>query len=471
MASEELAYSSVTELARQVQARQLSPVELTEVSLERLKRLDPKLLAVITLIEERALAEARQAEQEIAGGRYRGPLHGIPYGLKDLFDTKDIRTTWGIKYNENRVPAEDATVVRKLRDAGAVLVAKLSMGELARGARWFGGATRNPWDTTRSSGGSSAGPAAATAAGMVGFAIGTETMGSLVGPSSSCGVSGLRPTYGRVSRAGAMTLGITIDKVGPLCRSIEDCGLVFDVIRGVDPRDPSTVDAPHRWDPRASPAKLRVGVVEAEFEGLRDESVKRVMQEALGAIERLGVSLSAIQLPDYPYNSVFEIVRGTEAAVFFEDLITDDHLATLSDNAARSWKNLLPVARVIPAVQYLKGQQIRALMQADAVRLMETVDVWVAPAGGPAGLAEGAPAAAPVPAPARPAGPPRSSPRTSNFTNLTGLPVAVVPAGFVDGLPVGIQFVGRSFDEASILTLAQAYQRATGWHTRHPKLE
>jgi Asp-tRNA(Asn)/Glu-tRNA(Gln) amidotransferase A subunit family amidase len=469
MAGEELAFSSVTELARQIQAKRLSPVELTEASLERLKRLDPKLLAVITLTEERARAEARQAEQEIGKGRYRGPLHGIPYGLKDLFDTKDIRTTWGIKYNENRVPAEDATVVRKLRDAGAVLVAKLSMGELARGARWFGGATRCPWDPTRSSGGSSAGPAAATAAGMVGFAIGTETMGSLVGPCATNGVSGLRPTYGRVSRAGAMTLGFTIDKVGPLCRSVEDCNLVFDAIRGVDPRDPSTVDVPHRWDSRASPAKLRVGVVEEEFEGLRDENVKRVMQEALGAIERLGVSLKPIQLPDYPYNSVFEIVRGAEAAVFFEDLITDDHLATLSDNAARAWKNLLPVARVIPAVQYLKGQQVRALMQADAVRLMETVDVWVAPAGGPAGPAEGAPAASP--APARPAGPARPAPRTSNFTNLTGLPVVCVPAGFVEGLPVGIQFVGRSFDEASILTLAQAYQRATGWHTRHPKLE
>ena len=466
MAPEDVAFSSVTQLAPQVRSRKVSPVELTQLYLNRIKRLDPQLLAVITLTEELALREARQAEREIASGHYRGPLHGIPYGVKDLLDTKGIRTTWGIKHHENRVPVEDATVVTKLRQAGAVLIAKLTMGELARGARWYGGTTRCPWDTTRSSGGSSAGPGAATAAGAVGFSIGSETFGSLLGPSAACGVTGLRPTYGRVSRAGAMALSWSIDKLGPMCRSVEDCMTVFEAIRGSDPRDLCAIDMPHQWDPSVPIDNLRVGVVEQEFQALGGEK-ETVMSQALKDIEKLGVRLKPIRLPDYPYQEVFQMVRGAEAAVFFEDLILEDHLDSLSDDAPRAWKNLLPIARLTPAVHYLKAQQLRTLMQADANRLMQEVDVWLAPAGGPARLVERPRPESPA---ARPSAPPRAPAKTLPLTNLTGQPAICVTAGFVGGLPVGIQFVGRNFDEATPCRLALAYQEATGWHQHHPNL-
>ena len=464
MAPEDVAFSSVTELSRQVRSKEVSPLELTELYLSRIKRLDPQLLAIITLTEELALTEARRAEQEIANGQYRGPLHGIPYGVKDLLDTEGIRTTWGIKHHENRVPTEDATVVTRLREAGAVLVAKLATGELARGARWYGGTTRCPWDTMRSSGGSSAGPGAATAAGMVGFSIGTETFGSLLGPSATNGISGLRPTYGRVSRAGAMALAWSIDKIGPMSRSIEDCMTVLQAIGGSDPRDPCAMDMPQQWTPGAPVGDLRVGVVEEEFQALSGEK-ETVLSQALADIEKLGVRLRPVRLPDYPYQEVFQMVRGAEASVFHEDLILEDHLATLSDDAPRSWKNLLPVARLTPAVLYLKAQQIRSLMQTDVNRILQEVDVWVAPAGGPARLVErprsespAAPGSAPPPA------------KTSPLTNLSGHPAVCVPAGFVGGLPVGIQLVGRSFDEGTPCRLAQAYQRATGWQQRNPNL-
>ena len=462
MQPEDVTFASVTELANQVRSRELSPVELTEHYLSRLKRLDPDLLAVITLTEELALTEARRAEQEIANEQYRGPLHGIPYGLKDLLDTSGIRTTWGIRHHENRVPTEDATVVTRLRAAGAVLVAKLTTGELARGARWYGGTTRCPWDPMRSSGGSSAGPGAATAAGMVGFSIGTETFGSLLGPSATNGISGLRPTYGRVSRAGAMALSWSIDKIGPMCRSVEDCMTVLRAIAGSDPRDPCAVDMPLQWDPEVPVDNLRVGVVEEEFQSLSGEKAT-VLSQALEEIEGLGVNLVPIRLPDYPYQEVFQMVRGAEASVFHEDLILDDHLDTLSDDAARAWKNLLPMARLTPAVLYLKAQQIRTLMQVDANRILQDVDVWVAPAGGPARLVERPRSESP--ATRDPAPPPA---KTSPLTNLSGHPAVCVPAGFVGGLPVGIQFIGRSFDEGTLCRLAHAYQGATGWQERHP---
>lgn len=463
MSNEDLVFSPVTELSRLIKSKKISPVELTGLYLDRLKRLDEKLLAVITLTEELALAEARQAEKEIVRGRYRGPLHGIPYGAKDLLDTSGIRTTWGIKHHENRVPAEDATVIRKLREAGAVVLAKLSMGELASGAKWFGGTTRCPWDTTRSSSGSSAGSGCATAAGMVGFAIGTETLGSIVSPASVCGVTGLRPTYGRVSRAGAMALSWTMDKIGPMCRSVEDCAIVFDAIRGADPRDPTAVDAPHRFNPRLLLSRLRVGVAEEDFELLTNEKVKPVMKEALKIIEGLGVGLKPIRLPDYPYQAVTGML-SVEASLAFEDLISGGHLDSLVNDGPRAWKNTLPAARLTPAVHYLKAQQIRALMQADAARLMQDIDVWVAPGGGPA-----TPVDAPPPGTA-PGERDRPRPKTASFTNLTGQPAVCVPAGLVEGLPVGLQFVGRPFDEASPLRLALAYQQATGWHLRHPNL-
>jgi Asp-tRNA(Asn)/Glu-tRNA(Gln) amidotransferase A subunit family amidase len=464
MAEEDIAFAPVTELAAKLRSREISPVELTRLYLDRLVRLDPKLFAVITLTEEVALREADEAEREILAGRYRGPLHGLPYGLKDLIDTAGIRTTWGIKHHENRVPAEDATVVDKLRQAGAVLVAKLAMGELARGAQWFGGTTRCPWDTTRSASGSSSGPAAATAAGLVGFAIGSETFGSIVSPASVCGITGLRPTYGRVSRFGAMPLSWTFDRLGPMCRSVEDCALVLDAIRGVDARDPSAVAAPFPWEPGEPLSHLRVGIVEDDFKAVETEGVQAVMSEALKVIEGLGVQLQPVELPDYPYAAVYEAIRGSEAAVSFEDLIVGGHLGTLVNEGPRAWKNIFPVARLTPAVTYLKAQQIRALMQKDALGLMEKLDVWVAPAEGPATPVDAGAAAS------RPAPPPGNARRTSPFTNCTGQPAVCLPAGFVDGLPVGIQFVGRSFGETAPLRLALAYQQATDWHRRRPPL-
>ncbi|MBI2833342.1 MAG: amidase [Acidobacteria bacterium] len=463
MPRDALVFSSLTELSRMIRSKRISPVELAQEHIARIKGLDAKLLSVITLTEELALEQARQAEKEISRSQYRGPLHGIPYGVKDLLDTKNIRTTWGLKHHGNRIPTEDATVVAKLGTAGGVLIAKLSMGELARGATWFGGTTRCPWDTTRSSGGSSAGPGAATAAGFVVFSIGSETMGSLLGPAAACGVTGLRPTYGRVSRAGAMALSWTIDKLGPMCRSVGDCAHVFDAIRGADPRDPSVVEVPHRWNPTLRLPKLRVGVVESEFDGVSDDRVKKVLMDAVAAIEKLGMTVKPIELPDYPYQAVFEMVRGAEAAVFFEELIQDG-LDSLTDNAPRAWKNLLRVARFTPAVHYLKAQQVRTMMQTDVSRLMQEIDLWVAPAGGPATPIDRPaqePRAAPRPAP---------QPRTLNLTNLTGQPALCLPAGFVDGLPIGTQLVGRSFDEQSLLALGHAYQQATGWHLRHPTL-
>ena len=343
-------------------------------------------------------------------------------------------------------------------------MAKLAMGELARGAQWFGGTTRCPWDTSRSASGSSSGPGAATAAGMVGFSIGSETFGSILGPSSVCGVTGLRPTYGRVSRAGAMALSWTFDKLGPMCRSVEDCARVFDVIRGADPKDPTSMDAAFRWEGAAALAGLRVGIIEADFQAVESEAVKGAMSEALRVIERLGVKHQKVELPDYPYQAVYEAIRGSEAALSFEDLIVGGQLGTLVNEGPRAWKNVFPVARLTPAVTYLKAQQIRSLMQKDALRLMESVDVWIAPAEGPASPVE-VPGGTPSPL-----SPPPAQRRATPFANSTGQPAVCVPAGFVEGLPVGLQFVGRSFEEDRPLRLALAYQQATDWHRRRPTL-
>jgi Asp-tRNA(Asn)/Glu-tRNA(Gln) amidotransferase A subunit family amidase len=460
MIEEAVLFAPVSKLADLVRAREISPVELTRSYLERLHRIDRGLRAVITFTDDAALVEANEAEKEIARGSYRGPLHGIPYGVKDLLDTRGVPTTWGIGHHRTRVPGSDATVVERLRAAGAVLIAKLSMGELARGATWFGGTTRCPWDLSRSSGGSSAGSGAATAAGGVGFSIGSETFGSILSPSSACGVSGLRPTYGRVSRAGAMPLSWSIDKVGPICRSAHDCALVLGAIHGEDPRDPSTVDAPFRWEPDDGVRGLRVGVVEGDFDAIDNPGVEAASRDVLPVLESLGVKLTAVELPDYPYSAVYECIRGPEAALAFEDLIDEGRLDTLVNDGPSAWKNIFPVARLTPAVHYLKAQQIRALMQADAERLMRDVDALVAPGGGPAALLN-------APPPPAAAG---TGPRAIGLGNFTGQPAIGVPAGFVEGLPVGIQFIGRSWEEGTALRLAHAYQQVTDWHLRYPVL-
>ena len=297
---EDLAFCSVAQLSELVRTKKVSPIELTKMYLARLKKYSPKLLNVITLTEELALQQAAQAEAEIKRGKYRGPLHGIPCGVKDLFATKGIPTTWGAEPYRNQMIDYDSTVVARLRDAGAILLAKLSMGALAQGGRWFGGMTRNPWEpeeTRQGSSGSSAGSASATSAGLVGFSIGTETLGSIVSPASRCGVAGLRPTYGRVSRYGAMALSWTMDKVGPICRSIEDCALVLDAIYGADGRDETSLDVPFNWTPDTNISKLKIGYLKTEFESGTDEARKKMYAEALDVLRSAGAKLEPLELP------------------------------------------------------------------------------------------------------------------------------------------------------------------------------
>ncbi len=387
-------------------------------------------------------AGAPRADAEIAQGIYRGPLHGIPWGAKDLLATRGIRTTWGATPYQNQVFDEDATVVQRLEAAGAVLVAKLTMGALAWGDVWFGGKTRSPWNTDEGSSGSSAGSGAATAAGLVGFAIGTETYGSIVSPATACGVSGLRPTFGRVSRHGAMALCWTLDKIGPMCRSVEDCALVFDAIYGPDGHDVSVIDAPFAWPQRADFAKLRIGYVQSEFSA--DNPTQSQNAAALDVLRRLGAELVPIELPTYPMEAA-QIILWVEAAAAFDELTRsgdDDLLVRQGEDA---WPNRFRAARTIPAVEYIQANRLRTLAMRAMDDLMADIDVVVSPSLGNA---------------------------DRWLTNATGHPVVVTPAGRREnGLPATILFTGRLFDEATLLAVALAYQEATAFHLDHPSLE
>ncbi|HZS03422.1 MAG TPA: amidase [Blastocatellia bacterium] len=442
---EDLAFCTVTQLSELVRTKKVSPVELTKMYLGRLKKYGPKLLCVVTLTEELALKQAEEAEQEIKRGKYRGPLHGIPCGVKDLFATKGIKTTWGAEPYREQMIDYDSTVVERLRAAGAVLVAKLSMGALAQGGRWFAGMTRNPWqpeETQTGSSGSSAGSASSTSAGLVGFAIGTETLGSIVSPSSRCGVAGLRPTYGRVSRYGAMGLSWTMDKIGPICRSVEDCAIVLDAIYGPDGRDITVGDVPFTWNPDAPLAQMRIGYVKAEFEP-SDEARKKMYQEALDALRSAGAKLEPLELPQFSSQSL-RIILTAEAATAFDDITRDGRVNQLSGQSPGDWPNSFRTARFIPAVEYLRAQRARTLLMREMDRLMARWDVFVTPAPGSASLL---------------------------VTNLTGHPAAVVPCGFINNLPQAIMFTGGLYDEGAPLRVALAFERATKWHTMHPKLD
>ncbi len=448
---EDLAFAPVTALAPLLETRKITSTDLTRMYLARLKRHGDMLKCVVTLTEELALAQAAEADRELRAGRYRGPLHGVPWGAKDLLATRGIRTTWGAKPYENQVIDLDATVIERLRDAGAVLVAKLSMGALAQGGVWFGGSTRTPWNLEKSSSGSSAGPGAATAAGLVGFSIGTETLGSIVSPSTACGVTGLRPTYGRVSRYGAMALSWTMDKIGPMCRTVEDCALVFNAIYGSDGRDDTVVDAPFEWNTETPLSKLRIGFVKKEFEeapqGLPDdqrkqwEQQKEVLAEALEALRRAGARLEPVELPDVPAQSI-RFVLSAEAAAAFDDLTRSRGIDQLTAQGAGDWPNVFRTSRFIPAVEYIRAQRARTLLMRQMDGLMQKCDAFVAPSRS-ASLA---------------------------ITNLTGHPAVALKAGFVDGLPVSLMVTGRLYDEATTLRVALGYERATRWHTMHPKL-
>jgi Asp-tRNA(Asn)/Glu-tRNA(Gln) amidotransferase A subunit family amidase len=442
---EEVAFFSATQLAELVRTRQVSSVDLTKMYLGRLKRYGPKLLCVVTLTEELALKQAAEADREIKAGKYRGPLHGIPCGIKDLFATKGIKTTWGAEPYRDQMIDYDSTVVERLRDAGAVLVAKLSMGALAQGGRWFAGMTRNPWqvdETQQGSSGSSAGPASATAAGLVGFSIGTETLGSIVSPSSRCGCTGLRPTYGRVSRYGAMGLSWTMDKIGPICRGVEDCAATLAAIYGPDQRDVTVGEAPFNWIPDVPLSKMRIGYLKAEFDGVQNEKQKALYNEALDALKTAGANLEPIELPKFSTGSL-RIILVAEAAAAFDDITRDGRVNQLSGQTPGDWPNTFRTSRFIPAVEYIRAQRARTLLMHEMDKLMSKWDVFVSLAGGSSLLA----------------------------TNLTGHPQVCMPCGFIDGLPRSIMFTGGLYDEGSPLRVALAYERATKWHTMHPKMD
>ena len=439
---EDLAFYPVTHLGRLIRERQVSATALTEMYLNRLKRYDPILHCVVTLTEDLARIQAKRADEEIAAGRYRGPLHGIPWGAKDLLATRGIRTTWGATPYQDQVLDIDATVVRRLEEAGAVLVAKLTMGALAWGDVWFGGQTRNPWNVEQGSSGSSAGPGAATAAGLVGFSIGTETWGSIVSPSTRCGVTGLRPTFGRVSRHGAMALSWSMDKIGPMCRSVEDCALVFDAIYGPDGRDATVVDLPFNWDADVGVADLRVGYVKSAFEKEREDKASGANDKrTLEVLNGLGAALIPVELPDYPVEPL-SLILDAEAATAFDELTRSDRDDLLVRQAQDAWPNVFRRARLIPAVEYLRANRIRLLVMQAMAELMASIDVYVVPS---------------------------SDRHNLLLTNLTGHPAVVVPNGFDEkGAPTSISFVGRLYGEAEALAVARAYQEATGFHLEHP---
>ena len=439
---EDLAFCGVLGLAALVRTKRVSSVELTKMYISRLKRYGPKLFCTVTLTEALAMHQAEQADEEIKRGHYKGPLHGIPWGAKDLFATKGIPTTWGAEPYKNQVIDYDATIVERLRDAGAVLIAKLSMGALAQGGLWFGGNTRNPWKTDDSSSGSSAGPASATSAGLVGFSIGTETLGSIVSPSSTCGVTGLRPTYGRVSRYGAMGLCWTMDKIGPICRGVEDCAAALHAIYGPDGRDITVPDVPFDWSPETRIDKMRIGYLKQEFERGSDDR-KKINQEALDALRSAGAKLEPIELPTFPAQDLF-VVLSAEAAAAFDDLTRNGGINQLSGQQPNDWPNSFRTSRFIPAVEYIRGQRARTLLMRQMADLMSKWDVFVSPAPGSTGLL---------------------------VTNFTGHPAVVVPAGFEKGLPRAIMFTGGLYDETSPLRVALAFERATKWHTMHPKVD
>ena len=434
---EEVAFWSVRDLAELIRTKQVSSTELTQMYLDRLKRYAPRLECVVSFTEERALASARKADEEIKKGHYRGILHGIPYGAKDLLAVQGTTTTWGSEPYKNQTIDETATVIKKLDDAGAVMIAKLTLGELAWGDVWFGGMTRNPWNLDEGSSGSSAGSASATSAGCVAFAIGTETWGSIVSPSTRCGVTGLRPTFGRVSRAGAMALSWSMDKIGPICRTVEDCGIVLDVIKGPDGLDPAVIDAPFTYSARMKLADLKIGYVKALF----DEDYPNKANDAatLEKLRSLGATLIPIELPTVPSAPLATILTA-EAAAAFDELTRTNRDDQMKRQVRNAWPNTFRAARFIPAVEYIQANRARTILMREMEKL--PVDVYITPAFGGDNLL---------------------------YTNLTGNPCVVLPNGFTDkGSPTSITFMGKLFEEGKVMTVAKAYQDATDFHLKHP---
>jgi Asp-tRNA(Asn)/Glu-tRNA(Gln) amidotransferase A subunit family amidase len=435
-----LAFYSVGELSSLVKNKKVTSEQLTRLYIDRIKKYGQTLECVITLTESLAFAQARAADKEIAAGKYRGPLHGIPYGAKDLLATKGIRTTWGsVPYKEQIIDI-DATVISKLQEAGAVLVAKTSMGELAWGNVWFGGKTRSPWDTSKGSSGSSAGSASGTAAGLYAFSIGSETYGSIVSPSTVCGTTGLRPTYGRVSRYGAMALSWSMDKLGPICRTVEDCALVFNAIYGPDEKDQTVYDLPFVYEPKKTNLKnLRIGYLKNDFDSARDG--KQFNDSVLTVLQKLGAELIPIELPNYPVDDI-SIMLGAESAAAFDDLTRNGKDDLLVRQIKNAWPNSFRASRFIPAVEYIQASRVRQLLIQEMKKMMDRIDVYVSPSQ------EG---------------------NSLLLTNLTGHPCVVLPSGFTaKGNPTSITFTGNLFDEGTLLSVSKKYQDATTHHMKHP---
>lgn len=439
----ELAFYPVTKLASLIKSRKISSVELTKFFLNRVQQYGDTLNAVITITKELALKQARKMDAELANGHYRGLLHGIPFTLKDLLAVKGYKTTWGAAPFKNQTINENATVYKRLKKEGAVLIAKTSMGALAMGDVWFGGKTRNPWNLEQGSSGSSAGPAAVTAAGLAPFSIGTETWGSIISPSTRTGVTGLRPTYGRVSRYGAMALSWSMDKIGPITHTVEDAAIVFNAIYGPDRYDQSLIDLPFNFDSRISLDTLTIGYVKATLEW--DYDNKKNDHQTLQKLRDLGAHLIPIELPDMPIYAM-TIILDAEAAAAFNKLTLSNRDSLLVRQAEGAWPNSFRSSRFIPAVEYILANRMRYKLIQKMYDVMQKVDLYVCPSFGGSNLL---------------------------LTNLTGHPAVVVPNGYdEDGGTTGhsITFIGRLYDEGTLLEVASAYQQATGFHKRHPKM-
>jgi Asp-tRNA(Asn)/Glu-tRNA(Gln) amidotransferase A subunit family amidase len=460
---EDAAFWPVRHLAELIRTKQVSSVELTQMYLGRLHRHNGTLNNVVTFLDDHGLAEARRADAEIAAGRYKGPLHGIPWGAKDIISVKGFPTTWGAAPFKDQQFDYDASVVEMLREAGAVLIAKLSTGELAAGDNWFGGQTKSPWDPTQGSSGSSAGPSSATAAGGVAFAIGTETSGSILSPSARCGLTGLRPTFGRVSRHGCMALSWTQDRLGPICRYAEDCALVMQAIARPDGRDMSVTDLPFNWNADFDIRTLRVGIIQDSFDEIANPTAKANAQRTLETLKAIGVrQFIPITVPDVPSN-VSAI--GVESAVFF-----DEHARAGRMKGTRSAR---PTGRLVPAVEWLQSQRVRMMMMMELAKATAGVDVYIVGSnntgvGGPGGPRTAQPAAAP-PRPAEPPRPQSPSQRHFGMANLACYPAINLPNGFAEtGTPTNATIYAQPYRELQILALAKAYQDAARHHLVTP---
>ena len=444
---EDLAFYSISELAYLIKNKKISSLALTKFYIDRIKKYGDTLQCIISLQEDMAYAQAKQADEEIAKGKYRGLLHGIPYGLKDLFSVKGTKTTWGAAPYKNQTIEEDAFVYTQLKNAGAVFVAKFTLGALAMGDYWYGGRTKNPWNLKYGSSGSSAGSTSATVAGLVPFAIGTETYGSIVSPSTQCGATGLRPTFGSISRSGAMALSYSLDKVGPICRSANDAAIVFNYLHGTDGKDLSAFDAPFNYQPIKDIKKMRIAYAKKYFDQINDTSKNE--WKVLAAFKKMGVELIPVNFPDsgvYNFN-IIDIIIGVECAAQFDEMTRLNIDDELTRQTKYDWPNQFRTARFVPAVEYINAQRHRSVLMQKVNEVISQYDVIICPSRG----VEGNQAA---------------------ITNLTGHPVVCVPTGF-DGkynLPTGISFVGNLYDEGTILKIADAYQQQTNWNKQHPAL-